>query len=153
MARKVRSPGKIPKSKRTELDIVPELFEHNDQIVRERVQRERGEWSEQLTAEALEFLRREEQIHYWLRAEYFGQLDQTGIDFLVWITSDSIVPLQVKSSEWGRQEHMEMYGDIVPHCIVVDTKDTVSILAEKIIMELATPVEHATAEAIAVALH
>ncbi|HZZ99360.1 MAG TPA: hypothetical protein VFK07_01475 [Candidatus Paceibacterota bacterium] len=97
---------------------------------------ERGINNEELVKETLEVMRETGHIHHYLRADRHSQLDRAGIDFLIWPDSSYAVPLQVKSSARGRIGHLKHRGDTVPCCIVVDSPESLSDLAEKILREL-----------------
>ena len=97
---------------------------------------EKGFLNENLEEEALQILRETGHIFHYYRAEKRGDLDNIGIDFLVWLETGLIVPLQAKSSETGKQEHLFEYGHLVPHCIVVEPSDSALDLAERTLREL-----------------
>ncbi len=70
---------------------------------------------------------------------------------MVWLETSLIVPLQVKSSEMGKQEHLFEYDYLVPHCIVVEPWDSALDLAERTLRELGLeigPLEEFLIEAI-----
>ncbi len=97
---------------------------------------EKGYRSEELEEEALKILREAGHIIHYLRAEKESELDRSGIDFLVWLETGLIAPLQVKSSARGRQEHLFEFGYLVPCCVVVEPSDTPVDLADKTLKEL-----------------
>lgn len=101
---------------------------------------EKGERSENRVEEALQNLAACGEIHHYHRADPEGELDTQGIDFLVFPEPDWIIPLQVKSSVRGREEHLTEYGSQIP-CIAVDLYSTPSELSEAILQELGLSVK------------
>lgn len=101
----------------------------------------KGFRNEDLAEEALKILRAAGHIYHFIRSRRWGELDANGIDFLVWPEYNWTVPLQIKSSETGRREHLSEYGETVPSCVVVEPFDTVSDLAGKILKELGLEVK------------
>ncbi|MEK7659356.1 MAG: hypothetical protein AAB338_01735 [Patescibacteria group bacterium] len=105
-----------------------------------RADLEKGERSENRVEEVLQTLITSQKIHHYYRAEHGGELDRQGIDFLVFTQPDQIIPLQVKSSAWGRECHLVEHGGRIP-CVAVDPYQEISDLSEAIIQELRLPLE------------
>lgn len=101
---------------------------------------ERGKESERKVEEALRDLAVSGDIDHHYRAEPKGELDRQGIDFLVYPEPDWMIPLQVKSSAWGKEEHINIYGSRIP-CVVVDHFSVPSELSEVILQELGLSVK------------
>jgi len=106
----------------------------------------KGDRSEDVAEEGLEILREAGHIYRYVRTKRWGELDWRGIDSLVWPVlwlqpkRGWILPLQIKSSRAGREEHFFNYGDSVPYCIVVKPGDLPIDVAWKILQELDIPV-------------
>jgi hypothetical protein len=107
--------------------------EENVSSVDEEIKK--GIKNEKHVKRALKFLRANREIFHFHHARALGELDHIGIDFLVCPESLSwMIPLQVKSSETGRVEHREKYGDIP--CVVLDHTMNIPQLSQVILEEL-----------------
>jgi hypothetical protein len=95
-----------------------------------------GEVIESYVAEALKYLVQSGDIAGFHWCAKLGELDMIGIDFLVLAEYNLCLPLQVKSSEKGRLQHIEDYGKYIP-CIVVRRYSTIEEIAEQIMSALA----------------
>jgi len=84
----------------------------------ERDIRDKGEDSEVRVEEALRSLIQRGEIFNYYRPPRDGEYYKNGWDFLVFPDDDWIIPLQVKSSDYGKQEHTNKYGLRIP-CVVV----------------------------------
>lgn len=81
----------------------------------------RGMDSEERVMRALGILYQAQVIVNFIQSETNGQYDKQGIDILVFIDWDLCVPLQVKSSETGVQEHVEIQYSQIPVVLVEDS--------------------------------
>lgn len=105
-----------------------------------RAEIEKGEESENRVEEALQDLVVSGEIHHYYRVEPCGELDRQGIDFLVYLQPSTIAPLQVKSSAWGKEDHVNEYRDTIP-CVVVDPYIIPSELSETVLQVLSLSVK------------
>ena len=102
---------------------------------------EKGRQSEKKVDKALYFLKKQKQINDYIWASSIEILDKEGKDFLVISIRTSkyeVIPLQVKSSFKGMEEHKKKgkeKGIEIP-VIVVAQKDTIYDLMRKIIKVL-----------------
>lgn len=102
--------------------------------------RKKGDTSERLAEEALQILTQRGKIHHYYRGRWRGELDRQGIDFLVYPEADWAIPLQIKSSFYGRRKHYVIYGDRIP-CVVVGLYAQPLELSEVIFRELGLSVK------------
>ena len=91
-----------------------------------------GKPNEDRVEKVLERLKAEGEIHHHYRQDPGGELDRQGIDFLVYPEADWIIPLQVKSSFAGMDDHFIKHGHRIPCIIVVDDYDD-DTLREKVL--------------------
>ena len=92
---------------------------------------EKGQKSENLVEESLRLLADSGEIHHYHRAMPDGELDQQGIDFLVFLQPATIGPLQVKSSARGREKHIAEHNSQIP-CVATDLYSDLSELTEAV---------------------
>jgi len=102
---------------------------------------ERGFNNESLVEETLMVMKETGHIHHYIQTDRRDKFDRAGIDFWIWPDKTHAIPLQVKSSAKGRREHLRRYGDTVPYCIVVNSPESLSDLAEKILCEIGLSVK------------
>lgn len=79
----------------------------------------KGRFNERRVEQALQKMLESGEITYYSKTEDYGELDVRGIDFSVYPKSHLKIALQVKSSEKGKERHIEKYGESIP-CIIVD---------------------------------
>lgn len=85
----------------------------------EDVESERkGRESEGRVQQVLEKMQETGEIHHFRKSKDWGELDVIGIDFQIYPEHDWSIDLQVKSSEVGKESHVEKYGHSIA-CIVV----------------------------------
>ena len=101
---------------------------------------EKGFETENRVEERLRALREAGLIFHYERAEPEGELNNRyKADFMIWPEfDDHMIPLQVKSSEFGKMMHLAGYGvsHLVRACVVAEPSDTDPMLDEKILREL-----------------
>lgn len=90
----------------------------------------RGKESEERTARALELLKERGMIVYFQRTPSWGTLDKMGIDFLIKVAGRAKIPMQVKSSNAGRSEHVSRRSNVA--CLVVHDLLTTEELVHQI---------------------
>lgn len=97
----------------------------------------RGESSENRVESLLSQLASEGKISHAFRTDENEQFDRMGIDFFVFPEAGQNwnIPLQVKSSYYGLQEHREVRPNNYA-CVVVKHEFTDEYLKEKILQEL-----------------
>jgi len=88
--------------------------------------RVRGDTSEAVVEKVLRMMAGFDDIHHYHKARSGQELDMQGIDFLVFPESSWCIPLQVKSSERGKEKHQVELNSKIP-CIVVNRPDTTYI--------------------------
>ncbi len=69
--------------------------------------------AEEKTSEALEILKSENLIIGFRRSPKNGYLDSNGIDFLIFLDNELVLPLQVKSSPKKLGYHYQKYPFII----------------------------------------
>ena len=73
-------------------------------------------------------------IKHIFRTPRRGREDHAGKDFIVTLDDQTEIPLQVKSSQWGRRKHNKLCRDgIVIPCIVVDRRDQLEAVVRKVV--------------------
>ena len=92
---------------------------------------ERGDESECRVAQALDILIRDGEIRSYIRSEQYDQYDRFGIDFMVFLEADTCVPLQVKSSQTGLENHLWVKRSEIP-CIIAHRHLSPEMLAEEL---------------------
>lgn len=100
----------------------------------------KGQGSEDLAEEALQILVDRGEILGYFRTDWGDKYDILGIDFFVWPEPGWLIPLQVKSSHLGKEEHLEN-NSFVTCCIVVEPFLSPGELAEKTLEELGLSVK------------
>lgn len=95
----------------------------------------RGNRSEKRVEEALKLLAQNGEIFNYHKSVRDGENDRLGWDFLVAPQNNWLIPLQVKSSDTGLDEHVNEYGMRTP-CVVVKEFMSLNVLAEKILIAL-----------------
>ena len=94
-----------------------------------------GRSNEDRVEVALGLLQEEEEIVDYIRSRPSGELDSRGIDFLIYPEADWMIPLQVKSSVAGAEDHRSKFGPNIP-CIVVFDSQTEDELRKEILKSL-----------------
>lgn len=95
----------------------------------------KGHETENFVKKAIDLLKYQGWIQWYLKSERLDELDMLGVDFLLMFSATEIIPLQVKSSEAGKSKHVATYGDKIP-CVVLYPHDTVEVMAMKILMAI-----------------
>lgn len=96
----------------------------------------RGALSEFIVVLVLDTLKKNGVICDYMIARNFSILDMNGVDVQITFTRKAIrdsMPLQIKSSIMGQQEHIMRYGKTIPSVVVEDnTNINIKKLKEKI---------------------
>ncbi|MDP4001481.1 MAG: hypothetical protein Q8P69_00320 [bacterium] len=93
----------------------------------------RGYGTEDFVEKAIKLLKSKGWLKWYHRSQHGDTLDNLGVDFLLMISPWETIPLQVKSSELGKQKHIAEYGNTIP-CVVLYPRDTVEMMSGKIMM-------------------
>ena len=89
----------------------------------------RGTRSEDRVEKVLQFILYLGLIRDYLRAKPNDDFDNAGIDFVIYL-GDEIIPLQVKSSYKGVEEHFRQHGRSVPCVVVLDNRDDGELMSQ-----------------------
>lgn len=90
----------------------------------------RGTHSEDRVERIMRFLVEMGLIYSFSRSRICDELDNAGIDFQIFLKEGGIIPLQVKSSFRGLNEHIREYGYSVPCLVVVDSDDDGQLMSK-----------------------
>ncbi len=95
----------------------------------------KGHETEDFVKKAIDLLKYQGWIQWYLKSQRLDELDMLGVDFLLMFSATEIIPLQVKSSEMGKEKHIALHGNSIP-CVVLYPHDTVDMMAMKIMMAI-----------------